>query len=125
MRPDNGGDNRDAAYVWDMLQAGEEIEDMLGEYDLAAFLDNRMLVRAIERSLEIIGEAARRVSDGFRVAHAEIPWRQVIGQRNILAHEYGQIDHELLFRTASEDIPVLCETLRQIVSDLDPSGHSK
>jgi len=56
------------------------------------------LMRATERSVEIIGEAARHVSPEFIAAHPEIPWRQIIGQRNILAHEYGQIDHEMLFR---------------------------
>ena len=93
---------RDAAYLWDMLQAVEEIQEMMGDSDLSAFLGNRMLVRAIERNLEIVGEAARRVSADFRVTHADIPWRQIIGQRNVLAHEYGQIDHQLLFRTANE-----------------------
>ena len=82
-------------------------------------------MRAIERNLEFIGEAARRISEGFRTTHADIPWRQVIGQRNILAHEYGQIDHELLFRTANEDVPALAVALRQIVSGLDRSGRSQ
>jgi uncharacterized protein with HEPN domain len=77
-------------------------------------------MRTIERNLEIIGEAARRVSDDFRTAYASIPWQQIIGQRNILAHEYGQIDHELLFRTASEDVPALADALRLIVADLEP-----
>lgn len=115
MRPEN----RDSAYVWDMLQVVEEIEEMIGDHDLAAFLSNRTLMRAIERNLEIIGEVARRTSDEFRATHANIPWRQIIGQRNILAHEYGQIDHELLFRTASEDVPELAEVLRKIVADLE------
>jgi len=113
-------DDRDAAHVWDMLQVVEEMEEMIGDSDLAAFLGNRMLMRAIERNLEIVGEAARRVSSDFRATHASIPWRQIIGQRNILAHEYGQIDHELLFRTASEDVPELADSLRQILTNLEP-----
>jgi len=93
MRPEE----RDAAHLWDMLQAAREVEAMMGVHDLDAFLTNRMLLRAIERSVEIIGEAARRVSVTFTEAHPEIPWRKIIGQRNILAHEYGQIDHTLLY----------------------------
>lgn len=54
-------EQRDAAYLWDMLQATDELIDMLADHDLAAFLDNRMLVRAVERNIELIGEAARRV----------------------------------------------------------------
>lgn len=106
---------RDAAYLWDMLQASQEVMDMLDEHDLPAFLENRMLVRAIERSIEIIGEAARLVSEEFKTQHPQVPWRKIIGQRNILAHEYGQIDHELLYRTAAEDVPELSEMIRTLL----------
>lgn len=118
-------EHRDPAYVWDMLRAAREIEQMLGDSDLGQFLSNLTLMRAIERNLEIIGEAARRLSTTFRAAHPDIPWRQVIGQRNILAHEYGQIDHESLFRTASEDVPLLIEELSRIVADLGEPGNQR
>ena len=119
MRPDE----RDAAYLWDMLQACEEVESMLEDFDLAAFLHNRMLLRAIERDVELIGEAARRLSQAFRDAHPDISWRKIIGQRNILAHEYGRIDHELLYHTAVDDIPELAQKVRAILPPLedDPS----
>ena len=119
MRPDE----RDAAYLWDMLQACEEVESMLGDFDLAAFLHNRMLLRAIERDVELIGEAARRLSQAIRDAHPDISWRKIIGQRNILAHGYGRIDHELLYHTAVDDIPELAQKVRAILPPLedDPS----
>lgn len=110
-------EERDAAYLWDMLQAAREVQTMLEDHDLASFLGSRVLLRAVERSVEIIGEAAGRVSQPFRTAHPEIPWRMIIGQRNILAHEYGQIDHELLYKTAVEDVPKL---IRQIEALLPP-----
>lgn len=118
MRPED----RDPAYLWDMLQAAREVEAMLEANDLAAFLSNIVLLRATERSVEIIGEAARRVSTVYRDAHPEIPWREIIGQRNILAHEYGQIDHELLFKTAVEDIPALSTLLQELLPPLDDDG---
>ncbi len=86
-----------------MLQGAKEVESMLEDHDLAAFLAGRVLIRANERGVEIIGEAARRVSATYVAAHPEIPWREIIGQHNVLAHEYGQIDHELLYKTASQD----------------------
>ena len=73
-------EERDAAYLWDMLQAAEEVETMLENRDVVAFLDDLVLMRAVERGVEIIGEAARRVSQGFMEAHPEIPWRTIIGQ---------------------------------------------
>ncbi len=112
-------EEKDAAYLWDMLQAAKEVEAMLAEFDLSAFLANRVLILAVERSVEIIGEAARRVSNTFQTSHSEIPWREIIGQRNILAHEYGQIDHELLYKTATEDIPELIVLLTSVLPPLN------
>ena len=66
-------------------------------------------------SLEIIGEAASRVSTSFRNAHPEIPWRQIIGQRNILIHEYGEIKQERIWKTVRENVPQLIELLKQFV----------
>jgi uncharacterized protein with HEPN domain len=112
-------EERDPAYLWDMLQAAREVEAMLGDQDLATYLADRVLLRAIERSVEIIGEAARRVSAPYMAAHPEIPWRKIIGQRNILAHEYGQIDHALLYKTAVEDIPALILQLQALLPPLE------
>ncbi len=72
-----------------------------------------------ERCLEMIGEAARRVSSEFQEKHPEIPWREIIGQRNILAHEYGEIDYEILYRTAKEDIPALIDILGELLPPLE------
>jgi uncharacterized protein with HEPN domain len=115
MRPED----RDPAYLWDMLQAAQEVVSMLDNVDLAAFLADRILLRASERTIEIIGEAARCVTPGYQNAHPEIPWREITGQRNLLAHEYGQIDHELLYKTAREDIPVLIKTITNLLPPLD------
>lgn len=92
---------------------------MVGDRDLAGFLEDRMLLRAVERGVEIIGEAARRVSAAFMDAHPEVPWRLIIGQRNILAHEYGHIDHELLFRTVIDDLPGLIAQLQALLPPLE------
>jgi uncharacterized protein with HEPN domain len=115
MRPED----RDPAYLWDMLQAAREVGAMLDDYDLSAFLADRVMLRAIERSVEIIGEAARYVSSPYQDAHPEIPWREIIGQRNILAHEYGQIDHELLYKTAIDDIPKLIVQINKLLPPLE------
>ena len=112
-------DDRDAAYLWDMLEAAKEVKSMLEDHDLSAFLADRVLLRAVERSVELIGEAARRVSAPYTAAHPEVPWRMIIGQRNILAHEYGQIDHELLYKTAVEEIPGLIGLLQGLLPPLE------
>ena len=81
------GNESDAAYIQDMLDAGETIlRHMLGksrlDYDAQEILRD-----AIERKVEIFGEAARRVSQTTQDAHPEIPWRKITATRHILAHD--------------------------------------
>ena len=105
----------DAAYLWDMLDAARTVEQLTSSYDFTQYSNDRRTQLAIERSLEIIGEAAGRVSTSFRNAHPEIPWRQIIGQRNVLIHEYGEIKQERIWKTVTENIPQLIELLKQFV----------
>ena len=109
MRPED----RDTAYLWDMLSAAHEVGEILKDTPAEEFRNSLVILRATERCIEIIGEAARRVSKTTQESLTDIPWSDIVGQRNILAHEYGQIDHELLYRTATEDIPVLISLLEK------------
>lgn len=106
---------RDAAYLWDMLDAARTVEQLCSNQDFSQYSTDRKTQLAVERSLEIIGEAASRVSTSFRNAHPEIPWRQIIGQRNVLIHEYGEIKQERIWKTVGENIPQLIELLKPFV----------
>ena len=108
-------DQRDAAYLWDMLDAARTVEQLISGLDFTQYSNDRRTQLAVERSLEIIGEAARRVSASFRDAHPEIPWRQIIGQRNVLIHEYGEIKQERIWKTVQGNIPQLIELLERFV----------
>ena len=57
----------------------------------------------------------RNVSRAFQDAHPDIPWRQIIGLRNVLAHEYGEIRHELIFRITTNQIPALISLLEPLI----------
>ena len=81
---------------------------------------DRTLLRALERMLELVGECARRVSESTRSTHPSIPWRAMIGMRNIIAHEYGRIDLDLVWRTAQRDMPPVTEALERVVASLPP-----
>ncbi len=70
---------------------------------------------AVKRLLEIVGEAARRVSPSFRAAHPEIPWSDMIGQRNVLAHEYGTIKQDRLREVLTLSLPVLIPQLGALI----------
>jgi len=108
-------EQRDAAYLWDMLDAATSAQRLISGMGSAHYSSDRRTQLAVERCLEIVGEAARNISVGFREAYPEVPWRQIIGQRNVLIHEYGEIKQERVWKTVSEDIPMLIEFLRRFV----------
>jgi len=106
---------RDPAYLWDMLDAARSIQEFTHGAAFEDYAGNKMMRSAVERQLEILGEAARRVSQAFRDEHAEIPWRQVVGLRNVLAHEYGDIRDERVWQIVSDDLPTLIHLLTPLV----------
>jgi len=108
-------DDQDAAHVWDMLNACREIVEFAGDVEREKFIEDRKLVLAMERSLEIIGEAAGRLSDEFRNSHHDMPWKMIRGMRNILAHDYGQVDYEIVYNTIMKEIPMLLAKLEKVL----------
>ncbi|MBM4352468.1 MAG: DUF86 domain-containing protein [Deltaproteobacteria bacterium] len=111
LRPED----RDPAYIWDMLEAARELSDYIAGMRFHDYEQNSMAQAAVERKLEIIGEAAGRVSESLKGAHPQIPWRGMIGLRNVLIHEYGEVRTERVWLVASERIPKLIEMLTPLL----------
>jgi uncharacterized protein with HEPN domain len=111
MRPDE----RDLAYVWDMLDAARRAERLIAGMDFAAFVDDERTSLAIERLLENIGEAARHVSPTLQDGHPEIPWQGIIGMRNVLAHQYGVVDQGKVWTAAKDGIAALLPLLESLL----------
>ncbi|HUT73726.1 MAG TPA: HepT-like ribonuclease domain-containing protein [Armatimonadota bacterium] len=105
-------DEKDAGYLWDMLDAAKTALEFAAGYDAERYLRDRKLQLAVERLVEIIGEAARSVSSDFREAHPEIPWRRIIAQRHVLTHEYGEIRQGNMW-------VLICDYLPQLTKQLD------
>jgi uncharacterized protein with HEPN domain len=79
-----------------------------------------MAQAAVERALEVLGEAARRVSDGFRQAHPEIPWQSLIGQRNVIIHRYEEVNHGLIWQSITAELEALIAALEPLIPPLPP-----
>jgi len=105
----------DAVSLKDMLNHAREAVELLGDTSREAFRDYRVLQLALTRLVEIVGEAANRVSDATRQAHPNIPWPRIIGMRNRLVHGYDVIDYDLLWDTVTSDMPPLIAALERIV----------
>ena len=107
----------DVAYLADMLIAARRIERFMTGIAYTAFEEDDMRAMAVERAFEIIGEAARLLSAGFRESNPTLPIAQMIGLRNIIAHEYADIDYRVLYRVATVDVPQLIHVLESLVPD--------
>jgi len=103
--------SKDAAYLWDMVENARMVVEFVSGIQIEDYLRDRKLQLAIERALEIIGEAARRISTHFQEKHSSIPWQKIISQRNVIAHEYGEIKQERIWTVAKINVPELIEKL--------------
>lgn len=105
----------DLVYLADMLTAGKAVLAFIAGKTFADYQRDLLLRSAVERQIEIIGEAARRVSKAKRDAMPAIQWRGITAQRHVLAHEYGEIQDERIWRVATVHVPALIGQLRSLV----------
>src|SRR5271157_5557252 len=116
MPPDQTGESwRDAALLLDMALAAEDALSFVAGLDERAFLASDLYQSAVIRKLEVIGEAAGRVSKSFCTAHPEIPWREMTGLRHRLIHGYGDVRLDIVWRVTTEMLPGLIAALRPLI----------
>ena len=97
-------------YLGHILSAIERVERHSQDVDEVGFLSSELIQDAVERNLEIIGEAAnnvQRVDPAFANLHSEIPWQVIYAMRNRLSHGYDKIDYEMVWKTVCNDLPEL------------------
>ena len=113
----------DIQSIWDMVDSITKIQGFTIGMDESDYLENELVQSAVERKLEILGEAARRVSHDFQIRHPEIDWRNTIGLRNIIAHRYDQIEQERVWNILKTVLPDLKDRLLPllppIVTDIE------
>lgn len=109
--------DRDLSYLWDMQKYALEILEIVEGVLYIKFIENKITRYAVERLLLIVGEAANHVSKEFQDKHPEIEWAQIIGLRNILAHEYGEVKMDKIYLAATKSIPVLLQKLEVLLRE--------
>jgi len=107
----------DNSYLWDIYDAAKDINEFVKNRNFEEFKSSKILRFAVERQLLVIGEAAKHISNNFKKKHPEISWNSMIGLRNIIAHEYGEILVERIWRVAKKDIPTLFKQIKKLVPE--------
>jgi uncharacterized protein with HEPN domain len=98
-----------------MIEAAEACERFVADRTRSDLEANLMLRFALVRAAEIFGEAASKVSLETRLSSPSIPWREIVAMRNRLIHAYFDIDHDVLWKAATEEIPTLSVALRALL----------
>jgi uncharacterized protein with HEPN domain len=106
---------RDPSHLTDILQAAKQIQNFLQGVDKEKFDGSALIQSAVIRQIEIIGEASKRLSESFRTANPQIPWRQIAGMRDLLIHAYDHVDIDEVWNAAHSDIPSLISWIEPLI----------
>ena len=105
----------DDAWLLDMLLAARKAVEFFAPLTFPEFEDDHLRQLGILKSVEIIGEAASRVSEETKAKHPDIPWTQIIGMRNRLVHAYFAIQLDIVWKVVQDDLPPLITQLEPLV----------
>lgn len=106
---------RDRVYFLDILEAARLALSYMQGVSKESFLGDTQIQDAVIRRLEIIGEASRRISPQTKNTNPGIPWNEMIGMRNMMIHDYDDVDLEIVWDTIQRDLPRLIESLEPLV----------
>lgn len=107
--------DRDLSYLVDILQAARKINDLAQDVTKEAFLEDELRHTTVVYQLMVVGEATKRLSDEFRDQHPLIPWRRMAGMRDILIHNYRDVDLELVWEVSIQSIPDLITEIEPLI----------
>lgn len=105
----------DRTYLTHIREALETTEEYLKDVSYDRFVSNKMIIDAVVRELEIIGEASNKLSDQFREEHSGVLWRRMKDMRNFLIHEYFGVNTKVVWDTYKDDLPQLKSYIEEIL----------
>jgi uncharacterized protein with HEPN domain len=106
---------RDQVYLLDILEAVRLALSYVRGVTKETFLCDTQCQDSVIRRIEIIGEAARRISPQTKESYPVIPWNEMVGMRNLMVHEYDDVDLEIVWDTVQRDLPLLIELIEPLI----------
>ena len=110
---------RDRGRLEDIIRSIDNVRQYILDVTYETFVDDTMRYYAVMKNVEIIGEAANMLTRSFRKSHNELPWRMIVSMRNILTHGYANVSALKLWKTATEDLDSMYETISRYLSNTD------
>jgi uncharacterized protein with HEPN domain len=112
-------DRRDSDFLADILEAIRRAGAYVDDMDYEAFVEDTKTQDAVIRTIEIIGEATKRLSTELRDAHTDIPWKSMAGMRDKLIHDYFGVNIDIVWQIAVSELPGLASQIEQIMKRPD------
>ncbi len=106
-------------YLNDIITSIDDAEAFTEEMDFEDFITDKKTTNAVIRSLEIIGEAVKRIPDNIKDSHPELPWKYMAGMRDKLIHGYHGVDLEIVWKVVKEELPPLKPMMQKILDGIE------
>ena len=111
-------DRNYADYIHDILASIKEVDDFTKGMTFDDFCKDRKTTNAVIRSLEVLGEASRKISDDIKSKATNVPWAKMTGMRNKLIHEYFGVDLEIVWTVIKEELPPIKPFIEQLTREI-------
>lgn len=109
-------------YLDDILNSMKEVDEFTKDLTAEKFMGDRKTVNAVIRSLEVIGEAAKKIPEKIRKKYPGIPWKNISGMRDKLIHEYHGVDLETVWVVIKEELPPLKPHIEKMIEEMEKGG---
>jgi uncharacterized protein with HEPN domain len=106
-------------YIQDMLDAISDVYDFIGTMSFEEFLKDKKTVNAVLKSIEILGEASKRIPQNLRDKYPVVPWKRMAGVRDKLIHEYSGVDLEIVWKLIKHELTLVQPEIIKVMGDLN------
>lgn len=104
-------------FFQDILESIDKIFDYISKIEYEDFRHNNMIIDAVIRNFEIIGEAAKHIPEEYKEKYPDLPLKEMTGMRNVLIHDYLGIDYQYIWQTIKDDLPQLRIVIAKIIRE--------
>lgn len=111
--------NNNRAYLLHIRDSLDKISSYVTSHTFEQFENNEWDQAAVLRYLEVVGEAANKIDVNVRQTHSQLPWRELIDLRNVIIHDYMNVDSSLIWKISTVDVPSLNMQIKELIKKLD------
>ena len=106
-------------YIKDILISMQDVEEFTSGITFEDFLQDKKTIKAVIRSLEVLGEASKKIPDAVKKHYQRIPWKRMAGMRDKLIHEYFGVDLEIVWNVVKQELPPVKSSIEELVRETD------